>query len=88
MQKPQRSGSQRNGSASAVAAPRPAANAKPSASFGTLNTNAQFESKPVPAQVSRQAIAEAAYFIWKERGGDSILNWLEAERQLTSTAKR
>lgn len=30
-------------------------------------------------QVPQQAIAEAAYFLWKQRGGDSVVNWIEAE---------
>lgn len=42
------------------------------------------ETKPdiVTAEVTRQTIEEAAYFLWLERGGDATSNWVEAERKL------
>ena len=39
-----------------------------------------------PTAITRQQIAEAAYFLWKQRGGSEVSNWLEAERQLNSSA--
>lgn len=36
---------------------------------------------PVP-EPSQADIAQRAYEIWLERGGASVANWLEAERQL------
>ncbi|MCA9284497.1 MAG: DUF2934 domain-containing protein [Phycisphaerales bacterium] len=32
---------------------------------------------------SPEEIAREAYFIWLERGGNEVVNWLEAERRLT-----
>lgn len=40
------------------------------------------EAKPTPVEISQAAIAEAAYYLWLERGGDHLSNWLEAERRL------
>lgn len=42
------------------------------------------EAKPVPSAtgVTQQAIAEAAYFLWQQRGGNEVVNWLEAEATL------
>ena len=57
-------------------------------SFAPKTTNAQFEGKTATAKITQEAIAEAAYFIWKERGGDPTLNWLEAERRLTTASKK
>jgi hypothetical protein len=42
------------------------------------------ESKSV--EVTSQQIAEAAYFLWRQRGGNETVNWLEAERMLKSQA--
>jgi len=39
-----------------------------------------FESKTV--DVTPQQIAEAAYYLWRQRGGNEMVNWLEAERLL------
>lgn len=56
---------------------------RPSASsqrHGLQNSNG---SSPLrPASPSREAIAEAAYFLWLQRGGDDVNNWLEAEAKL------
>jgi len=35
---------------------------------------------------AREAIAEAAYFLWLRRGGNEIVNWLEAEATLRSSS--
>lgn len=35
-----------------------------------------------PTEFTRQQIAEAAYFLWRKRGGSEESNWLEAERLL------
>lgn len=42
----------------------------------------QVEAKPRFAPPSPQAIAEAAYFLWLQRGGNDLDNWLEAEATL------
>jgi hypothetical protein len=40
---------------------------------------------PAPAPVTREAIAERAYFISLERqGGDPFEHWIAAERELTA----
>jgi hypothetical protein len=44
------------------------------------------ESKPAAGQVSRQQVAEAAYFLWLQRGGNDLVNWLDAEAILTARA--
>jgi hypothetical protein len=41
----------------------------------------------VPAQPTREAIAEAAYFLWLQRGGDELVNWIEAEAMLQNTIR-
>jgi hypothetical protein len=58
--------------------PDPVANAK------SLPLAAAVEAKPLPNGncITRQAIAEAAYFLWQQRGGDEVVNWLEAEATL------
>ena len=38
------------------------------------------------AAPTAQAIAEAAYFLWLQRGGNETVNWLEAERMLRAKA--
>ena len=43
-----------------------------------------FESKSV--EVTPQQIAEAAYYLWRQRGGNETVNWLEAERMLKTQA--
>jgi len=47
----------------------------------TLKSQA-VESKPsqVDAESISKAIRDAAYFLWRERGGNEVVNWLEAER--------
>ena len=49
----------------------------------------QFEAKPKPrpAAPSPQAVAEAAYFLWLQRGGNEVDNWLEAEATLRAKAE-
>lgn len=42
--------------------------------------SAMMEGKPT--EITEQAVAEAAYFLWQQRGGDEIGNWLEAEAML------
>lgn len=48
----------------------------------TTTRQATVEAKPMPHVVTTQAIAQAAYFLWLERGGNEIVNWLEAEAML------
>ena len=43
---------------------------------------AKAELKPNQGNISAHAIAEAAYFLWLERGGNETVNWLEAEAAL------
>ena len=50
-------------------------------SIPTRRTTAM-EAKPTRSEITRQAIAEAAYYLWLRQGGDEVSNWLEAERQL------
>ena len=52
----------------------------------TVPRSSTVEAKPTRIEISQQAIAEAAYYLWLQRGGDEISNWLEAERQLRQTA--
>jgi hypothetical protein len=59
----------------------------------TSRPQANVEAKPgepalsvSPAQPTREAIAEAAYFLWLKRGGSDTRNWLEAEASLRKPA--
>ena len=56
--------------------------------------NAKVEAKPsvstspaAGSQPTREAIAEAAYFLWLKRGGSEVLNWLEAEAALRAKTR-
>ena len=49
-----------------------------------FNSTSTLEGKPT--EITRQQIAEQAYFLWKQRGGSEVSNWLEAERLLKSRA--
>ncbi|MCI0629709.1 MAG: DUF2934 domain-containing protein [Phycisphaerales bacterium] len=44
------------------------------------------EVKPTLEEITRQNIAEAAYFLWLKRGGDEIANWIEAEAALKNAS--
>ena len=55
-----------------------------SAAAPLRSTAQSVESKPGKGDPTLAQIAEAAYFLWKERGGNETVNWLEAERQLKS----
>ena len=46
-------------------------------------TVVDLEVMPDASEIERR-IAERAYFLWCERGGDETSNWLEAERQVVS----
>lgn len=48
------------------------------------------EAKPMTNHqtITAQAIAEAAYFLWLRRGGNEVVNWLEAEAMLQSQPTR
>jgi hypothetical protein len=79
------------GRTSAVTAPpAPASKAvSPSAAKGLVQTpvagpvrTTTMETKPGAREVSTQAVAEAAYFLWLQRGGNQVVNWLEAEAAL------
>jgi hypothetical protein len=51
-------------------------------------THSTLETKPTKSEIRRQDIAEAAYYLWLQRGGSDISNWLEAERILRATSTR
>ncbi len=41
------------------------------------------EAKPsTTVRITRDAVAEAAYCLWLQRGGEQVSNWIEAERLL------
>lgn len=46
-------------------------------------TVVDLEVMPDASEIERR-IAERAYFLWCERGGDETSNWLEAERQVVA----
>jgi len=49
----------------------------------TPKASARVEGKTeYQQQPPREAVAQAAYFLWMERGGDETTNWLEAEAAL------
>ena len=48
----------------------------------SVKPGAKAELKPNQGNLSRQAVAEAAYYLWLERGGNETVNWLEAEAML------
>jgi hypothetical protein len=64
----------------------PASLSKPAAE--TLKPTSKVEWKPGTREPTQQAIAEAAYFLWRERGGSEVVNWLEAEARLRRQAQR
>src|SRR5205814_8126781 len=45
-------------------------------------TASTFEAKMGKNEITRQAIAEAAYYLWLQRGGSEVSNWLDAENKL------
>jgi hypothetical protein len=54
-----------------------------SASTGSVpHRSATVEAKNVRNAVTTQAVAEAAYFLWQQRGGNEVVNWLEADSML------
>jgi hypothetical protein len=71
---------------------KPAPRAKTMMRNHTTHKNGQprtMESKPASngAAISQETIARAAYFLWLERGGDDVTNWLEAEATLTAKSR-
>jgi hypothetical protein len=50
--------------------------------------SAAVELKPNPHEISNATIAEAAYYLWKARGGNEMDNWLEAEAMLKANLNR
>jgi len=67
----------------AAANTRSTAIARPNDGHLTNGGAQRIEAKPAP--VTPEAIAQAAYFLWLERGGNEVMNWLEAERRLASS---
>ena len=41
-------------------------------------------TKKQTTAIGREQIAERAYYLYLERGGDELENWLHAERELVS----
>ena len=93
------SSTRRNGSHRSATIPKPAAkrlgtpmpvnkaiDSKPAVTSREIppSPGAQSPSKPMMNEVSRQAIAEAAYFLWVQRGGNALTNWLDAEAMLNA----
>lgn len=66
--------------------PPPASTAAPRPAPPPQRQSSAMESKPAAGQVSRQQVAEAAYFLWLQRGGNDLVNWLDAEAILTARA--
>ena len=62
--------------------------AKSVSTGGVVNRAATVEAKNVRNAVTSQAIAEAAYFLWQQRGGNEVVNWLEAESTLRRQAAK
>ena len=65
-----------NGPSTVSTAPRPATH------------SSAVELKPKTREITNAAIAEAAYFLWQQRGGNEIDNWLDAEATLKANLKR
>jgi hypothetical protein len=82
----QQYGRKRNGrqTAAGTATVRPPAPLRHEAAVRTVEAG----TKPAPPVVTPQAIAEAAYYLWLERGGNEVVNWLEAEATLKARAVR
>lgn len=70
--------------ATPAVAPQATLNTQPAANMSANKPSVRIESKPAgePSSVTPSAIAEAAYFLWLQRGGSETNNWLEAERML------
>lgn len=45
------------------------------------------KSQKNPNQIHTDDIAEHAYYLWRERGGDAMQNWFTAEQQLKQATK-
>lgn len=54
----------------------------PASVTNVTKPGAKAELKPNSGNLSRQAVAEAAYYLWLQRGGNETVNWLEAEAML------
>ena len=67
-------------------APKSSAPAAPhrAPTSSTFSSSSTFERKPT--EITRQQIAETAYFLWQKNGGNEVANWLEAERILKARA--
>jgi len=62
---------------------RPAMGVAPALSKPSM-PGARPDSPPAIAEApTHEEIARAAYLRWRQHGGDPIINWLEAERELT-----
>lgn len=94
MSKPKKSASNKSASTSVIAR-TPAATpaklnqnapaSKPAQAAGAP-LNRTVEAKPQAGrdarQITSQAVSEAAYYLWLRRGGNDVVNWLEAEAML------
>lgn len=57
--------------------------AKKAASTATAVRKRTTRKKAAPA-ITPEQIAERAYYLYLERGGDELENWLHAERELVT----
>jgi hypothetical protein len=57
--------------------------AKKAASAAT-SVRRRTTGKKAAAAVTQEQIAERAYYLYLERGGDQLENWLHAERELAA----
>jgi hypothetical protein len=62
--------------------PAAAPAAAPAASKPAVSSAKVSEVKP--RTITHDDIARAAYFRWKNHGGDALQNWIAAERELRS----
>jgi hypothetical protein len=66
----------------------PTTRTAPASTAATYSLKSQaVESKPttMEAAATAKAIQEAAYFLWRKRGGNEVVNWLEAERMVLAS---
>jgi hypothetical protein len=66
-----------------AAAPKRSKGAKSGAKRSASPSIVDLEVMPDASEIERR-IAERAYLLWCERGGDETSNWLEAERLVVS----
>ena len=58
--------------------------AKKAASAATAVRKRTTKKKTATTAITQEQIAERAYYLYLERGGDELENWLHAERELVA----